>query len=315
MARIDASLSVVIPLFNKRSTIIRAINSVMAQLVAPDAIIVIDDGSCDGGAELVRNTFDNEISLIQQQNSGVSVARNAGLKLARTEFVAFLDADDFWEPNFVKNFRDSLLSCSFGIWACRYYFEGVSGRRLAFSSNGPWPKGVLCKTDYFKYSLKSPIVTSSSVVVRRTALAKIGGFPVGVTVGEDLITWARLLDDEVLYISSDPSAVYCFDPKRNEHISSMKVSPPEELLQFFQARSKSGSYEQRIYYLVLLSRALSALQFGAKSASVFLRLVRISCSVLISREVPIKGKGLALIITARAGVSIMQSIIRSMKFK
>ncbi|HOM77565.1 MAG TPA: glycosyltransferase family A protein, partial [Anaerohalosphaeraceae bacterium] len=89
------SISVVIPAYNCQAYIRRAIDSVLGQSRPADEIIVVDDGSTDGTAEAVR-TYGAKVILIQQENAGVSAARNAGIRAASGDWIAFLDADDEW---------------------------------------------------------------------------------------------------------------------------------------------------------------------------------------------------------------------------
>ena len=91
-------VSVVVPLFNKERWISRAVQSVLAQTHQNFELIVIDDGSTDKGAEIVRGYEDRRIRIISKDNGGVSSARNLGIKVASGHFIAFLDADDEWRP-------------------------------------------------------------------------------------------------------------------------------------------------------------------------------------------------------------------------
>ena len=93
--------SVVIPAFNAAATLARAIESVQAQSWPAHEIIVVDDGSRDASAEIARQ-FGDGVRLIQQANSGVSVARNAGAAAATGDWLAFLDADDWYAPDRIK---------------------------------------------------------------------------------------------------------------------------------------------------------------------------------------------------------------------
>ena len=95
-------VSIVIPLYNKEKYIARAINSILAQTLSDCEIVVVDDGSTDKSADIVRSFDDSRIHLIQQANAGVSVARNKGIKESKAELVAFLDADDEWMPQFLQ---------------------------------------------------------------------------------------------------------------------------------------------------------------------------------------------------------------------
>lgn len=100
--------SVIIPLFNKAPYIQRAVESVLKQTFQDFEIIVINDGSTDGG-ELLEGYKDDRIKVISQENQGVSIARNTGIKHASYFYIAFLDADDYWHKNYLKISSDTIL--------------------------------------------------------------------------------------------------------------------------------------------------------------------------------------------------------------
>lgn len=96
--------SVVVPLYNKAKEIVHTLEGVASQRYAPMEVIVVDDGSTDGGAELVEQMKAQlpTLQLIRQANGGVSVARNCGIAHARGNYIALLDADDFWKPEYLE---------------------------------------------------------------------------------------------------------------------------------------------------------------------------------------------------------------------
>ena len=93
------TVSAVIPTYNRRPYIQRAVDSVLAQSVPVDEILVVDDGSTDGTAELLAQRYGTRVRVIQQANSGVSGARKQGIRHATGEWIAFLDSDDEWMPD------------------------------------------------------------------------------------------------------------------------------------------------------------------------------------------------------------------------
>ena len=95
-------ISVVIPVFNKADTLDRALKSVLRQTYQKFEILVINDGSTDESVDVIGRFQDARIRLIEQPNSGVSVARNRGVESATYDLIAFLDADDEWLPELLE---------------------------------------------------------------------------------------------------------------------------------------------------------------------------------------------------------------------
>ena len=203
--------SVVIPLYNKEHTIERAIRSVLNQTVQDSEVVVVDDGSTDGGRHIVERIGDPRVRLIHQENQGVSAARNRGIAEARFDFVAFLDADDEWMPTFLETIVRLVGSFpQAAVYATNYLLSDADGKAhaavLRGLSDDSW-EGVL--SDYFAIAARSDSpVCSSAVTVRRDAITSIGGFPAGVKDGEDLLTWARLAVYNEIAYSCRPCAVF-----------------------------------------------------------------------------------------------------------
>ncbi|MDP4270339.1 MAG: glycosyltransferase family A protein, partial [Bacteroidota bacterium] len=97
--------SVIIPLYQKGPFIARAIESVLCQTYKEFELIVIDDGSTDNGANIVEQITDHRLTLIRQENRGVSAARNKGISLAKGDYIGLLDADDKWEADFLMEMK------------------------------------------------------------------------------------------------------------------------------------------------------------------------------------------------------------------
>lgn len=207
-------ISVIIPLYNKEAGIATALRSVLAQTYQDFEIVVVDDGSTDGSVAIVETFNDQRIKLIQQQNAGVSAARNRGIEEAKGEYIAFLDADDEWMPGFLTEIvalQEAYPDCK--AQATNYVFNsrGVKSptilRKLPFKGE----RGIL--TNYFEVaSCSHPPVCSICVCIERKLLQDIGGFPIGIKSGEDLLTWARIAVRTQWAYSRKAYAQYNFDP-------------------------------------------------------------------------------------------------------
>jgi glycosyltransferase involved in cell wall biosynthesis len=208
----DPRLSVVIPLYNKEGQIVRALDSVCAQTVRDVEVVVVDDGSTDGGAALVRAYGDPRVRLVQQPNGGVSSARNLGVESARGPVVAFLDADDAWYPDHLERLWRMRLEYPQAVgWATNYEVVTPDGRRTLGVSSETAPRVVLTPENYYRIALQGSPVCSSAVMVDKAALANVGGFPVGVRLGEDLDTWIRLMFTGPIVFDPKPGACYHAD--------------------------------------------------------------------------------------------------------
>ena len=183
--------SVIVPVYNGEKFIDKAIESVFAQTVSDWELIIVNDGSSDNTLSVLEKYADNEkIKIISQKNSGVSVARNNGVKNSKGDYIAFLDADDVWYENHLevmKNMTD------------KYPDAGLIG---TFTRVELVNHNVISECEYFKDKTEevyledffaeyhkeksAKMFTVITTVVSRQAFDKSGGFPVGCKIGEDL---------------------------------------------------------------------------------------------------------------------------------
>lgn len=193
------SFSVVIPLYNKKDSIRTSIGSVLEQTFSAFELIVVNDGSTDGSAEWVSEIHDPRLRLLHQPNAGVSAARNRGIQEARNRFIAFLDADDFWEPEYLQEMADFIRSFpDAGMYGCAYdKVDNDAKRPVNFYLPGGY-KGIL--QNYFKHARKNHLFWSSAVVIRKDILDRVGFFDERMSIGEDLDLWFRIaLDHKVAF--------------------------------------------------------------------------------------------------------------------
>lgn len=200
-------VTVVIPLFNKGPYILGAVESVLNQTHGDLELIVVDDGSTDGGAAKLAGHEDSRLCVVSQANRGVSAARNTGAKAAQTDWVAFLDADDRYEPEFLETvlgFVDEHGDRDISMVGTHYRVERSGVTTCAPSI----PTGTYRYADVFRRQ-RSPN-NSSTTVVKRDRLLAVGGFPEGVRQFEDWITWFRLACvGQFGFVARPLSVVHC----------------------------------------------------------------------------------------------------------
>ena len=189
------SVSIIMPLYNKEQEVARALKSVFVQTINDFELIIVNDGSTDKGPEIVKSFDDHRVRVIDQDNGGVSYARNRGIAESQADLIAFLDADDEWEPDFLKTIirlGDKFPSCE--VLATNYSYRGGDDNKRPTIIRGlpqGFKEGIL--SDYFEIAAQSdPPLWTSAVAVKRKAINMVEGFPEGVTSGEDLATWAKL---------------------------------------------------------------------------------------------------------------------------
>lgn len=209
----DDSVSVVIPLFQKAAHIKRALDSVLSQTFPRFEVVVVDDGSTDGGGDVVRLCTDRRVRLVWQENGGPGAARNRGVAEATSRLVAFLDADDEWDRDFLDHLlvlRRRFPEAAVFSTAYRLVFPDGEVRIPRFHGNLPTPAGSGL-IDYFAQNAGNSPLHSSSVIVEREALVKSGGFAENVDLGEDHDTWIRLALDRGIVWSWYPAVTVHLD--------------------------------------------------------------------------------------------------------
>jgi glycosyltransferase involved in cell wall biosynthesis len=204
-------VSIIIPLYNKAPYVRRALDSIAVQTFADFEAIVVDDGSTDDGAAILADYSDARFRLIRQANAGPGAARNAGLAQARGEFIAFLDADDEWLPNYlhesVRLLEDSdpeVASVTCG------YFEYPSGQSL----ESMWRKRGLTNGVHRVDAETEPALVVSmlaymspcSTLARAEVIRKWGGFydREKCAFGEDAFLWLKVLLNETVAFNLKP---------------------------------------------------------------------------------------------------------------
>lgn len=220
-------VSVVVPCYNAERYIGATLDAVLAQTGAELEVIVVDDGSRDGSAALVERAYP-QVKLIRRANAGVAAARNTGIDAATGDWVAFCDADDIWLPG--------KLAAQFAA------MQAVPGCRMSYTAWHVWPSAeplppaaLLAELQaaagdearwrgatgwLYPELLLDCVVWTSTVLMQRSLLAEIGGFPTDLRIGEDYDLWLRASRVTRIERVARPFALY------RQHPQSITRSAP-----------------------------------------------------------------------------------------
>tara|TARA_B100000579_G_scaffold66957_1_gene50076 strand:+ start:372 stop:1208 length:837 start_codon:yes stop_codon:yes gene_type:complete len=179
-------ISVIIPTYNRKHTLQRAIDSVLAQTFKPYEIIIVDDGSKDGTKEWLLLNYPS-VQYIHQPNNGVSSARNKGIQISQGSWIALLDSDDEWMPEkleyqsrFIEVNRNSSFCHTNEIWIR----NGVRVNQMK--------KHKKYGGDIFKHCLDICRISPSSSIIKKDVFEEVGAFDESLTVCEDYDLWLRV---------------------------------------------------------------------------------------------------------------------------
>ncbi len=198
-----SNISVIIPLYNKASEIELTLRSVLMQSLQPREIIVVDDGSTDGSAEIVERLAAPLIRLIRQENQGVSAARNRAMREATGEWVALLDGDDVWCTDYLKSVAQMIErwpNC--GAYGTGFFIDDGERRVVARFCQRT---GVV---DFFAESMHSYVLIPSATTLRRDLALQLGGFPEGMRMGEDQFLWTKIARVADVAFLPQPMIIY-----------------------------------------------------------------------------------------------------------
>ncbi len=209
----NIEVSIIIPTYNRGWIIEEAIESVLAQNFIDFELIVVDDGSTDNTLEIL-NSYRDDITVLRQNNKGVSAARNRGLSEASGRFIAFLDSDDLWLPeklsrqvDYFNLNPDAMICQTEEIWV-------RNGVRVNPKKRHKKLSGMI-----FEPSLDLCLVSPSAVMIRRSLFEEVGGFDETLPACEDYDLWLRISCRYPVFLIDTPLII-----KRGGHDDQLSSS-------------------------------------------------------------------------------------------
>lgn len=212
-------ISVIVPCFNAAQFIPATLRSVLSQQGVELEVIVVDDGSTDGSADVVANSFP-EVKLLRQENQGVAAARNFGLRHASHDWVAFVDADDIWLPGKLAA-QCAILSLhgdarmaytAWQVWSSDAPNPDAVWLAKLKQSSGDTTRWIGATGWIYPELLLDCVVWTSTVLVQRSLMSELGGFDPELRLGEDYDLWFRASRVTQILRVPAPYALYRMHP-------------------------------------------------------------------------------------------------------
>lgn len=272
-------ISVVIPLYNKAAEIGRAVRSVLAQTLPPREVIVVDDGSTDGGADVVERMASSVVRLVRQENRGVSAARNRGIAMASGRYVALLDGDDRWLPQYLEQ-----------VWRliARYPDCGAYGTGFMVDTGGrltvgdtPRADGIV---DFFRESMTRYVLIPSAATLRRDLVMDVGGFPEGMRMGEDQWLWTVLARRAAVAFTPQPLAVYSRTASNRSAAIFRPESTSHSLYELYDPAAEAMSNE----YIARVALGKALVQSAGGDTAAAAEALRLFSYSRLSRRIALK---------------------------
>lgn len=260
--------SVIIPLYNKAPHIRRTLESVLAQTHQDFEVIVVDDGSTDGGGEIVAEIHDQRIHLVRQENAGAAAARNKGIEEARFEYIAFLDADDEWLPHHLETMADLIKvypECGMYLTS---YIEISNRKMLKFKKPLRKPVGWHCKMnfdDYLDLVIKDNTFSTNTVCIPKSAFKYVGNFDLDISRGQDIDMWLRVAANFPVAFLNKKTAIYNLEqikvPLRKKHKNNIIGAGLNRHAKMVKDNSLNIKTQEKLYEYY----AKRMINFGQKS--------------------------------------------------
>lgn len=197
-------VSIIIPVYNSQKTVGEALDSVLAQTYADHEVIVINDGSTDDSEAVIRRYVTGgraDIICVTQKNKGAAAARNAGIRIAKGELIAFLDADDLWDTDKLKTAAETLKAHPGVMLVFSDMRHSVDGKMVHASYLHERDYRHIASGQIYDNLLKENFIFTPTVVARKSIFTKTGYFDESLKIAEDYDLWLRIaLQFEILFI-------------------------------------------------------------------------------------------------------------------
>lgn len=252
----EIKFSVIIPLYNKENSIFSTIQSVLDQTYTDFELIVVNDGSTDNSLNVVEQFSDKRLRVLDKKNGGVSSARNFGIQSAMNPWIALLDGDDLWLPEFLEKACSMIKTYpEAGILSVEWNYEDGS-YKFPYKTEG-------YIRNYFEICLKGSVLSSSSIVLNSNCFDTVGYFNERLTNGEDIEMWSRLSRKFKIAFLPVTLAVYRVMTE-NRACENRKMDVTKHFAYELSLQNTESRYEKRYYRKVIRDCMMHCIKYDGK---------------------------------------------------
>lgn len=255
-------ISVIIPLYNKEKIIEKCIQSVLTQDYNDFEVVVVNDGSTDRSAEIVKRIDDSRVRLIEQENGGPSKARNTGVKNAKGEWIVFLDADDEFLSGALSVFYVLIEQKTFADFlSCSYYVRTAEGNKIPHEMKDEEVKNNFKSAYFYRFH------TRTGIAVYRKQLVLDNPFDERIRRFEDFEVWYRMYRTANIYTSSKYVLI---ENREYGEASNSRTNISEDFLGHLSFKNKSFWEKMCLYQLFLAERE----RYGSQCMALYPKLYK-----------------------------------------
>lgn len=184
--------SIVIPVYNKAKYLRASLDSVFSQTYTQYEIIAVNDGSTDESLTILKQYETKGVKILNQENKGVSSARNLGIRQAKNDYIALIDADDIWLPNHLEEHKENIRCFpTHSIFTNNYLIKWTEQSIRVAKFNLHQHRKINSVESYFKASLKDNLIWTSAVCFKKSDFLELGQFNINYKTGQDLDLWIK----------------------------------------------------------------------------------------------------------------------------
>jgi len=263
------NISIAIAVYNKEGYILSTLKSVLNQSYAAKEIVIVNDGSTDNSEQLILSIDDARIKYIKQENQGAAAARNKAIQNCSHPYIALIDADDLWHPNFLSEIVKAIqLYPNEKVYTTGIKIEGKHNK--SFSARYSVPNhSKIGIYDYFEASYLNSLIYSSNVVIHKEVFKKSGYFDPNIKSGQDTDLWIRIgLHYPVVFIPKY-AVTYRFIPNSLSH-SGVAIKGKLDFSKY-AAEEKTNPALKKFLDLNRYSLAIYALEINDKDSYIQLK--------------------------------------------